>query len=688
MPTALRRIFSGPTGSEALGCARALRSLDSLLRKPDEMARAELVTRWLYGRPFSLAALVAVEFGEDGPRSGEILAGRTGRMDTALLTESLGSTLSPLQSPREGRPLWISLKDDPLRPGTALLRKLSLSCALVLPLRPDQRGGSLRGRFLMLGAVKPLDRQDTIIQELLAAWSIYRLVTEPGWETRLAGGPGGDTGWPGVEAWLQAPAALALVNRNRLLLLNAAAERLLRETAGREGEAAQTWLMGAVCRLLEAGQDRETVMASQTRRCNLEVALGPELAGQGLRLVALRDATAETLADTRQAETISTLSHELRTPLASMKSSLGLVLRGEAGELTGPQQRFLAMTMRNIDRLDRLIGDLLDVSRAAAGQLALRRELTDLGPLLREAVEMLAASARARNITLDHAGLPESFPAHVDADKVVQMVLNTVGNSLKYTEEGGLVRLALSARPAELPALTTAIAERYFLPLRTFSLVVEDNGIGMSRQVLEDLYRPFRRGEEAEESRAPGSGLGLHITRGLVDAHGGLIEINSAKDMGTTVWIILPRDPESERVLRGGRDLAEALRAGGDELRLAFLDVRRPDRQPGDRELHEAADEVLVFAKHLEGGGFVQEEGSAAPGGADVPLMSLAPGLWGAVLREWARLDAAWEIVEAKPDLPAVLAGAKWQVFEPRDGSTPRVRDAGSVLAGPGRTGD
>ncbi len=118
------------------------------------------------------------------------------------------------------------------------------------------------------------------------------------------------------------------------------------------------------------------------------------------------------------AETLGNISHELRTPLAAMKVTLKVVLDGETGPVNSDQVRFLGMTMRNIDRLDRLIGDLLDVSRAEVGRLALKREMTDLGPLLREAVEMLMATARHRGISLDYTGLPDSFPAHVDVQRL------------------------------------------------------------------------------------------------------------------------------------------------------------------------------------------------------------------------------------------------------------------------------
>jgi hypothetical protein len=364
--------------------------------------------------------------------------------------------------------------------------------------------------------------------------------------------------------------------------------------------------------------------------------------------------------------------------LTSMKNSVSLVLRGEAGSLSDAQQRFLSLTMRNIDRLDRLIGDLLDLSSAAAGKLALRRQVVDLGSVLHEALEMLSATARERSVTLDYSGLPAAFPAHVDGDKIVQMLHNTVGNALKYTEEGGFVRVWLRAEHGELPLLTEFLAEHFFLPLRVFTLVVEDNGIGMSEEILRSLFHPFRRGNSAQVSRAPGSGLGLHITRALVEAHGGSIDLTSKPDVGTTIWITLPRDPESERVLVGARRLASILAVIGSSARLAILDARRPDRETDEDVMNKAAAVVDQFLARLVenaeapvasvvGLGGEAATGIAEPGGT-ARAVALADGLWAAVVEDWSRLQPAWEVERARPGTPPPLENVQWQLLAPPSG--------------------
>ena len=387
-------------------------------------------------------------------------------------------------------------------------------------------------------------------------------------------------------------------------------------------------------------------------------------------MVSVRDATAEVQAESRSAEAISTISHELRTPLTSMKNSVGLLLRGEAGTLSASAAHFLDMTMRNIDRLNRLINDLLDVSRATAGRLELNRRTMNLVTLLRESMELLAATARQRRVTLECDCGDEPFPAHLDGDKIVQMLHNTVGNALKFTQEGGRVRVWRNPCPGSgVPADARALAERYFLPLHAFALVVEDNGIGMSEELRRTVFQPFARAE-GEAGGAPGTGLGLHITRTLVEAHGGHISLDSSPGSGTTVWIILPRDPQSERVLVAMRRL-RSLRQRRPRARLAVLDARRPN-EPGDpAQLRRAARVVREFVARLEGPADGAADPPAAPGGpfgigADAALAEgleePAPGLWVALVQEWSRLAAAWEVERARPGAPAHLERTAWDL--------------------------
>jgi nitrogen-specific signal transduction histidine kinase len=259
------------------------------------------------------------------------------------------------------------------------------------------------------------------------------------------------------------------------------------------------------------------------------------------------------------AETVSTLSHELRTPLASMKSSLSLVLCGEAGALNPDQTRFLSLTLRNVARLDRLVGDLLDIASDDAGRLHIDCRAVDLGPVLRDALTLFDGGSDLSGPQLDTSGIPDHFHACVDPDKIVQIVANLVGNACKYVPRNGRVRVWLDPHPAPPEPLLTELARTCGLEARTFTLVVEDNGPGIDPQIIDRVFEPFERGRAEVIGRIGGAGLGLHIVRRLAEAHGGKVSLATAPGVGTTVWVRLPVDPQTAGLLQAAAYLQAAL---------------------------------------------------------------------------------------------------------------------------------
>lgn len=325
-----------------------------------------------------------------------------------------------------------------------------------------------------------------------------------------------------------APVPLAVVDGDGTVDLNDPAGRLLAGVVSSSEAGAARWLFAAVERLHAQGFTRETLTA---RRGDETLDLTVEISRLGDTpwpvMAAVTPAAAVRDGQDDLATTVSTLSHELRTPLTSMKSSLKLVAGGETGPLNEDQRHFLEMTLRNIDRLDRLVGDLLDTSRADAGRLVIRHEKLDLMPALQECLALQSEAARTAGLTLDTVSLPATFMAEVDTDKVVRMVSNVVSNAVKYTPTGGLVRVWLEQTPDPTGDM--------------FAVVVEDNGPGMDAAAQTRIFDPYRRGHDEAVCAIPGSGLGLHITRGLAEAHGGQLSLFSEPGRGTSVWIRLPR---------------------------------------------------------------------------------------------------------------------------------------------------
>jgi len=365
-----------------------------------------------------------------------------------------------------------------------------------------------------------------------------------------------------VSAWQFAPAALAVVGPEGVSVWNDACRSLLRETVGDSESAGRRWLSAAATRLLASGRHRDVVSFGRNDLV-LAVCLGPALPAGNAHVVSLDRTTGADSGRESLAETVSTLSHELRTPLTSMKSSLDLVLAGEAGTVSDDQSHFLGMTLRNINRLERLVSDLLDVSRREEGQPTRAQQETDLGPVLREAVQMQATAAAQAGLELDSSALPPTLAAHIDPDKMVQILANIVGNAIKYTPAGGLVRVGVESRirhqPDTEPGLAYRFAKHLGLPLRTFCLVVADSGPGLSRTDQERIFEPWYRVSRDETGGVPGAGLGLSITRALVESHGGWIRMDSEPGSGTTVRVDLPRDPASEKLLLAARRLQSLL---------------------------------------------------------------------------------------------------------------------------------
>ncbi|MFO7653815.1 MAG: HAMP domain-containing sensor histidine kinase [Candidatus Krumholzibacteriia bacterium] len=715
MPRALRNLLGGRSAAGAMpGELAAMSLLLRLLACTDPERRRRLAVRVLRRLPAELVAAgwCVLEPGRRRVVVRESAGSAIRAASRDQLEAALGAHTGPLPALRHDRPLWLSLREDPFQPGAVFLRKFELEWALLLPLEDAPGPATSRG-FLLVGGRHPWLLDHPALRTLLMAWRVYRL-SEAGVRAREVGGDG-------VPHWWDtAPAALAVVADDRVVRTTEAARLLLASSVGAEGRQWIEWLSGAVRRLEATSRSREVVPASRTRQRSLEITLGPLVAALGGRLVGIRDASAEDRASREAASTISTLSHELRTPLTALKNGLDVVLRGDAGPLQPDQERFLGLARRNIERLDRLVSDLLDLTRAQAGRLTLHRHRLDVVPLLRDALEVFAPAARERDVSLELSA-PETFTAHVDPDKLHQILDNVVSNALKFTEAGGTVRVWLRERGGGVPPLAQRLADRFFLPLRTFAVVVEDTGVGMDSRLQDEVFQPFRRGGPPVRGGAPGAGLGLHITRGLVEAHGGHIELTSRPAVGTTVWIHLPRDPGSEQVLRATRGLLppavgdpgdagyagdaryawDAKEDGAREgsapleanLALAALDLRRPDREPAEPERQRIAAVIASFLERLElprgpqgmvDPGVLGMPAPLRPGGLPVEL---APDLFLVRLARDESLAAAWQVELARPDIPAALAGSVWELL-PADLEDERAGGAGPRRATPAGAAD
>lgn len=344
-------------------------------------------------------------------------------------------------------------------------------------------------------------------------------------------------------------------------------------------------------------------------------------------------------------ETARSLAHDLRSPLASLQSCLSLVLNGEAGELTSDQKRFLGLARRNIDRLDRMVEDMLASSRDRSGDVPVRRRETDLGPTLAEAVRLHRIKAAEKRITIDDTGLPVGFPALVDPDLVVRLLDNVLGNAVKHGRMGGMVRVWLESGVGTPRSLAVRLARQSGVSLATFNLIVEDNGPGLAPEIQSRLFEPYNPG-----SGSAGTGLGLSVIRRLAAAHGGQVRLASLPGRGTTVWLKLPRDPDSEHFLRTVArledDLAHETPSG--VLPLAGVLDLRPN--PG----------ILGAARRDLGEFFRRRPSGGAPG------REPAPGLWVAAVMDPVNWNRRWALFAARKG--GGLEATRWDFLPHRTG--------------------
>ena len=219
---------------------------------------------------------------------------------------------------------------------------------------------------------------------------------------------------------------------------------------------------------------------------------------------------------------VSSVSHELRTPITSITGYLEMLEDGSFGALSGPQSDALRRVSDNSTRLLSLIDDLLTLSKVEDGGIAVTDRAFDLRAAVRSGQDVVspAWSARPLEVFLDLP--PEPVPFVGDRDLVERVMVNLIGNAVKFTPDGGRVDVRLSV------VEQTALIE------------VSDTGIGIPAAEVDQLFSRFFRSTVAQKRAIPGSGLGLSIARAVIERHGGTIEVDSEIEQGTTFRVRVP----------------------------------------------------------------------------------------------------------------------------------------------------
>ena len=235
----------------------------------------------------------------------------------------------------------------------------------------------------------------------------------------------------------------------------------------------------------------------------------------------LRDVTKLREADDLKQTLLAVISHELKTPVSIIKGYAGTLAREDANWDKATLAEGLAVIEEEADKLNELITNFLDASRLQAGNLSLKISQVYLPEMAQHAVNMLKATTTNHQFALE---FPSDFPEIPgDHERLGQVLTNLIGNAIKYSPEGGLIRVGGQVHP------------------RIIRLYVADEGIGIPAAEHDRIFERFHRVDNSLARKTPGTGLGLFLVRSVIEGHSGSIKVESKPGEGSTFWVELPR---------------------------------------------------------------------------------------------------------------------------------------------------
>ncbi|MDD5596114.1 MAG: ATP-binding protein [Candidatus Omnitrophica bacterium] len=322
--------------------------------------------------------------------------------------------------------------------------------------------------------------------------------------------------------------------QGRVVMMNPAAEKLLgvskKEKVGKSIlENLKEEQLVSLVNESQDKDDKEIELVSQKddtkRTLRASSAVIENENGQSIGMVSvLSDITKQKELDQLKANFVSNITHELRTPLVAIDKSIALILAKNAGEISSAQEEFLSIAQRNIKRLSIMINDLLDLSKLEAGKMKINALPTSIAFVIEEAVGSLINWSKTKSISIEKKienGLPQ---INIDGDRIIQVLTNLIGNAIKFTPANGnvIIEASLSAESKEV------------------MITVQDNGVGISKEDLPNIFNKFYQAGERVASDINGTGIGLSIVKEIVELHRGKIWVESEKGVGARFIFTLP----------------------------------------------------------------------------------------------------------------------------------------------------
>lgn len=259
--------------------------------------------------------------------------------------------------------------------------------------------------------------------------------------------------------------------------------------------------------------------------------------GQAQRLIgSMLDITQQKQLDQAKDEFVSLVSHQLRTPLTAIRLFVEMLAKGQVGELTGQQKDYLEKVEISTERMIRLVGDILNVSRIELGRIKIEPIPTDVHALIKSHLDEIAPLAAAKKVMISFTS--EDEPVTVDVDPTIfgQVVHNLLTNAIRYTNSGkGKIEVRFTKEPDG------------------YQLAVSDNGIGIPAAARPHIFERFYRAENATKVEGEGTGLGLYLIKLIMDTAGGTLRFESKEGEGTTFYAHIPI--EGMKARRGEKTL-------------------------------------------------------------------------------------------------------------------------------------
>jgi signal transduction histidine kinase len=236
-------------------------------------------------------------------------------------------------------------------------------------------------------------------------------------------------------------------------------------------------------------------------------------------------------ANQAKSEFVSFVAHDLKNPMTSMKGYADLLIKGVVGPVNEQQSDFLTTILNNVTRMETLVSDLNDLTKQETGNMRLEIFPVDFRNVVVETLRSQQRMIEEKSQELD-LHVPENLPLVMgDQNRLIQIMTNFVSNANKYTPPGGTIRI------------TANVSRNVWDPQGVQEVIhcqVEDTGIGMTEEDLNQLFIPYFRSDNPKTREQPGTGLGLTITKGLIEQHGGRVWVESEIETGTTFHFTIP----------------------------------------------------------------------------------------------------------------------------------------------------